>query len=415
PAMPDAAGGAWRAHEPPLSVAGPAHMWVGRRGSRGQRKLIRLEGGPGPSPRPGTGVWAVHAPGQTLTGERHGVSEGYDLVVNGEPVHVDGDGTRPLLAVLRDELGLRGSRFGCGTEECGACMVLIDGEPSFSCTRTIESLAGKAVTTVEGLSSGDVLSPLQQAFLDEQAGQCGYCLSGILISATALLARNPKPSRSEIAAAPDRHLCRCGAHNRIMRAVARAGTTTGRSVTGLPKSLIDNPLLATWVGFEEPGCVRLATGKVEIGQGVLTALAQIAAEELDVAPERLRLVSGETSRSPAEGFTSGSNSIAVGGAAVRLAGAQGRTLFVGHVAQRLGCSPDEITVTDGRFLRAGRDTGLDYWSLAADVDLARPATGHAPVKNASAYQVVGRSLPRLDLPAKVKGDAFIHDIAPPDV
>ena len=155
------------------------------------------------------------------------MSGGVDLFVNGTPVHVEGDGTKPLLSVLRNELGLRGSRFGCGTEQCGACMVLIDGEPSFSCTRAIESLAGKRVITVEGLSPGGSLSPLQQAFLDEQAGQCGYCLSGILISAAALLARNPRPSRSEIAAALDRHLCRCGAHNRIMRAIARAGAQMG--------------------------------------------------------------------------------------------------------------------------------------------------------------------------------------------
>ncbi len=155
------------------------------------------------------------------------MSGGYDLVVNGKSVHVDSDGSKPLLSVLRDELGLRGTRFGCGTEQCGSCMVLIDGEPSFSCARPIESLGGKAVTTVEGLSPDGVLHPLQQAFLDEQAGQCGYCLSGILMSATALLARNPRPSRSEIAVALDRHLCRCGVHNRIMRAVARAGAQMG--------------------------------------------------------------------------------------------------------------------------------------------------------------------------------------------
>jgi aerobic-type carbon monoxide dehydrogenase small subunit (CoxS/CutS family) len=156
-----------------------------------------------------------------------GVSGGYDLVVNGKSVHVESDGSKPLLSVLRDELGLRGTRFGCGTEQCGSCMVLIDGEPSFSCARPIESLGGKAVTTVEGLSPDGVLHALQQAFLDEQAGQCGYCLSGILMSATALLARNPRPSRSEIAVALDRHLCRCGVHNRIMRAVARASATMG--------------------------------------------------------------------------------------------------------------------------------------------------------------------------------------------
>jgi nicotinate dehydrogenase subunit A len=145
------------------------------------------------------------------------------LIVNGEAVHVKTDGAKPLLSVLRDELGLRGSRFGCGTEQCGACMVLIDGEPAFSCARELASLAGKAVTTVEGLTQNGAPHPLQQAFVEEQAGQCGYCLSGILISAAALLARNPRPNRGEIAAALDRHLCRCGAHNRIMRAVARAG------------------------------------------------------------------------------------------------------------------------------------------------------------------------------------------------
>jgi aerobic-type carbon monoxide dehydrogenase small subunit (CoxS/CutS family) len=100
-------------------------------------------------------------------------------------------------------------------------MVLIDGEPAYSCAREIASLAGRSVTTVEGL--GDMLEPLRHAFLDEQAGQCGYCLSGILVSAAALIARKPNPSRAEIAEALDRHLCRCGAHNRIMRAVVRAG------------------------------------------------------------------------------------------------------------------------------------------------------------------------------------------------
>ena len=145
------------------------------------------------------------------------------LIVNGEAVHVKTDGAKPLLSVLRDELGLRGTRFGCGTEQRGACMVLIDGEPAFSCARELASLAGKAVTTVEGLTQNGAPHPLQQAFVEEQAGQCGYCLSGILISAAAMLARNPRPSRGEIAAALDRHLCRCGAHNRIMRAVARAG------------------------------------------------------------------------------------------------------------------------------------------------------------------------------------------------
>jgi nicotinate dehydrogenase subunit B len=180
----------------------------------------------------------------------------------------------------------------------------------------------------------------------------------------------------------------------------------------LPKSLLDNPLLGTWIGFEEPGRVRLATGKVEIGQGVLTALAQIAAEELDVVPERLRIVSGNTSSSPAEGFTSGSNSIAVSGSSVRLVCAEVRMLFLRYVAERLACPIDALTIEDGRFLRAGRHIGQDYWSIAGVVDLSRPASGTAAAKRPSNYSVVGRSLPRLDLAEKVTGAAFIHDLAP---
>jgi nicotinate dehydrogenase subunit B len=183
----------------------------------------------------------------------------------------------------------------------------------------------------------------------------------------------------------------------------------------LPQSLIDNPRLDQWIAFAEGGRVRLATGKVEIGQGVLTALAQIAADELDVAVERFVLVSGETPASPAEGFTSGSNSIAVSGAAIRLVCAEVRELFLRHVAEQLACALGDLTIADGRFRRGGRDTGDDYWSLRHAVDLARPATGSAVIKQPSDYSLVAHSLPRLDLPAKITGAAFIHDIAPDDV
>ena len=152
------------------------------------------------------------------------MNEELSFVVNGRPVSVNVDGTAPLLSVLRDGLSLRGSKFGCGTEQCGACMVLIDGKPKYSCSREVATVAGKAVTTVEGLRGIGTLHPLQQALLDEQAGQCGYCLSGILISAAALLAKNPEPSRADIAAALDPHLCRCGIHNRVIRAVQKAAT-----------------------------------------------------------------------------------------------------------------------------------------------------------------------------------------------
>jgi aerobic-type carbon monoxide dehydrogenase small subunit (CoxS/CutS family) len=152
------------------------------------------------------------------------MAEAIQLTVNGRAVSVSVDGTAPLLSVLRDVLALRGTKFGCGTEQCGSCMVLIDGKPEYACAREVASVAGRAITTVEGLPAvGGALHPLQRALLEEQAGQCGYCLPGILISAAALLSANPKPSRAEVIAALDPHLCRCGIHNRVIRAVQLAG------------------------------------------------------------------------------------------------------------------------------------------------------------------------------------------------
>ena len=144
------------------------------------------------------------------------------LTVNGSPVNVTADGDTPLLDVLRNHLGLMGTKFGCGQEQCGCCMVLVDGQPEKSCGKPLSTMAGKAIVTIEGLGPPDRPHPLQQAFLDEQAGQCGYCLAGILISAKALLDRNPSPSRAEIATALDDNICRCGSHVRILRAVERA-------------------------------------------------------------------------------------------------------------------------------------------------------------------------------------------------
>lgn len=145
-----------------------------------------------------------------------------ELSVNGRAVTTGADPSTPLIDVLRNHLDLRGTRYGCGLEQCGSCMVIVDGKPDYACSRELGSVAGRSVTTIEGLASGDTLHPLQQAFLDEQAGQCGYCLSGILISAKALLDRNPSPSRADIVAALDGNLCRCGAHPRMIRAVEKA-------------------------------------------------------------------------------------------------------------------------------------------------------------------------------------------------
>src|SRR5438552_19181490 len=144
------------------------------------------------------------------------------LIVNGGAVSVTADADTPLLDVLRNHLGLVGTKFGCGAEQCGSCMVLVDGQPEKSCGKALSTVAGKAVLTIEGLGTPEHPHPLQQAFLDEQAGQCGYCLPGILVTAKALLDRNPAPSRREIALALDDNICRCGSHHRILRAVDTA-------------------------------------------------------------------------------------------------------------------------------------------------------------------------------------------------
>lgn len=158
----------------------------------------------------------------------------FEVTVNGVRREVSGAADTTLLHVLRDQLGLVGSRFGCGLGLCGACFVLLDGRPAPACDVPLWSAAGQDVTTVEGLAG----HALQQAFLDEQAAQCGYCVAGILVTAAALLAENPHPDEDDIVTALDRHLCRCGAQRRMVAAVLRAakaraaGTGPGPGTAG---------------------------------------------------------------------------------------------------------------------------------------------------------------------------------------
>jgi nicotinate dehydrogenase subunit B len=180
----------------------------------------------------------------------------------------------------------------------------------------------------------------------------------------------------------------------------------------LPPSLEANPRLDQWLAFAPDQSVRVSTGKVELGQGILTVLAQIAAEELDVEPERIRIVSGRTQDGPNEVYTSGSLSVSNSGSALRLICAEVRRLFLEHAAGLLSCELDLLSISDGRVMLDGGATDHDYWSLSGGVDLARPWSGLAPVKDPAAFRVIGRDIPRLDLPAKISGGAFIHDFAP---
>jgi len=144
------------------------------------------------------------------------------LNVNGAEHAVVAEGDTPLLYVLRNDLGLNGPKFGCGLAQCGACAVLQDGREIRACVTPVSAVAGTQITTCEGLGTPDDLHPLQAAFVTEQAVQCGYCISGVMIAAVALLKQNPNPTHEEIKAGLDGHLCRCGTHLRILRAVERA-------------------------------------------------------------------------------------------------------------------------------------------------------------------------------------------------
>ncbi|PSO24178.1 (2Fe-2S)-binding protein [Bradyrhizobium sp. MOS002] len=149
--------------------------------------------------------------------------------LNGMAAAVDADPEQTLLDVLRGRLGMTGAHFGCGAGECGACHVMVDGRAMASCDMPMWSVADKDVVTVEGLGTAEQPHPLQRALIAEQAMQCGYCVSGILISAAALLKRNPSPTEAEVRTALDRNLCRCGSHNRMVRAVLRAASEMATS------------------------------------------------------------------------------------------------------------------------------------------------------------------------------------------
>ena len=143
------------------------------------------------------------------------------LSVNGQRHDIEADPSTPLVYVLRNQLDLTGAKVGCGLEQCGACAVLVDGEPVLSCVRAVSEFEDNEIVTVEGLVSNGAPSPIQQAFIEEGAAQCGYCTPGIVVAVTALLDQSPRPTRADIAEALHSHLCRCGSHANVLRAIDR--------------------------------------------------------------------------------------------------------------------------------------------------------------------------------------------------
>ena len=350
------------------------------------------------------------------------------LQINGQPHTLDADPETPLLYILRNDLGLVGAKFACGLEQCGACKVLIDGKARPSCKITLREVAGAHITTIENLTRAGNLHRVQQAFIEEQAIQCGFCTAGFVVAATNLLDHNPDPSEEDIHAALGRHLCRCGVYPRVMRAVKRAAgqpvepaitvrdqpLAENAGVGSLPGSFERSPGLDDWVRIDAEETVTIFVGKVEYGQGILTPFAQLAAEELDVSLSRMRIVTAETGQTPNEGMTTGSMSLETTGNAIRWAAAEARQFLLALAYEELEASFGELVVEDGRIIDPVSGRSTTYWALFGGKKFERNITGNATLKAPEDYQIVGRAEKRIDLHAKVTGSpAFLHDLTLP--
>jgi nicotinate dehydrogenase subunit B len=358
------------------------------------------------------------------------------LNINGETRQLIVDAETPLLLVLRNDLGLKGPKLGCSSEQCNACKVLVDGADVPSCQLPVGQVEGLEIITVEGLGQADSLHPLQEAFIEEQAIQCGFCTSGMIISAQGLLNRTRYPTDDEIRTALSGNICRCGVYERVRRAIKlRIGrpesqpifrvvegpgdldsAISAHELTNLPPSIIKTPELDDWIRIEPDGTISVFTGKVEIGQGIKTALAQIAAEELDVSLSRIRVVPVDTGLSPNEGITAGSMSLEMSGVAIRFAAAEARHMLLALAFEELEArtAPTELQVKDGTVTDPASGRKTTYWKLFGGQLFGRQISGAGRPKDASAHQIVGEPAKRIDLVAKVTGQGvYVHDMDMP--
>jgi CO/xanthine dehydrogenase Mo-binding subunit len=356
--------------------------------------------------------------------------------VNGNSYHLEIDPETPLLYVLRNDLGLKGVKYGCGSEQCGVCKVLVDGQAVPTCKLPVINVVGTEIVTIEGLGTPEDLHPLQQAFIEEQALQCGYCTSGLIATAQGLLNRRRYPSDGEIRAELAENLCRCGVHDRVRRAVklrigrpdaarvyevVQGGKLPSDSETppeeqGMPHSLFRNPDLDSWIQINTDGTVTVQTGKVEFGQGIKTALAQIAADELDVALKRIRVATTDTAHSPDEGLTVGSMSLETSGRAIRIAAAEARYILLSIAYEELEAPLERLKVEDGTISDPFSGRSTTYWDLYGGQRFAHQITGIGKTKLADSLKIVGQPAGRLDLGAKVTGaPVYVHDLELPEM
>jgi nicotinate dehydrogenase subunit B len=354
------------------------------------------------------------------------------LTVNGRIHHLTTDPETPLLYVLRQDLGLSGPKYGCGSEQCGACKVLVDGQDVPSCRLPVKQVAGLEIITVEGLGTAESPHPLPEAFVAEQASQCGYCVSGMIMAAQGLLNRTRYPTDAEIREALSGNICRCGVYERVRRAIKlRIGRPVAQplytvlaapqiapplsAAAELPASLQHTPDLDAWIRIDPLDTITIFSGKVEIGQGIKTAVAQIAAEELDVALERIRVITADTEQSPNEGVTAGSMSLQTSGQALRVAAAEARYWLLQLAFEELEAeSLSVLTVSDGTITDPAGGRQTSYWQLMGGQPFGRRITGLGQPKLAQTHRLVGQPAAQLDLSRKVSGKpCYVHDMVLP--
>ncbi len=382
--------------------------------------------------------------------------------VNGEPLSLSGDVSRSLLFVLRDELGLTGAKPACGEGVCGACTVLVDGVAIRSCITPLEAVAGRSVTTIEGLDAGGELHPVQQAFLAEGAFQCGYCTPGMVLATVALLEREPRPTDDAIVGALDGNVCRCCTYPRILRAVRRAADPASPVVAGpspnaaVPPLLIDarkapwhlrspeerdyfealgdglvvvlpppegEPSWAgawtttggVWLHVGGDGVVTAFTGKMEMGQDNTTALAMIVADAVGVRLESVRMVLADTDVCPYDEGTFGSRSTPDAGAMLQAAGWTALETLVELAADRLEVSPADLVQGEGAIRSRDGARAIRYGELLTGLRRIEEVRGRPDRPPAAAGRAIsGRPAASVAGLAAVTGRRpFVTDISRP--
>jgi nicotinate dehydrogenase subunit B len=353
------------------------------------------------------------------------------LEVNSHTQRVECDPDTPLLYVLRNDLGLTGVKYGCGSEQCGACKAIVDNQAVPTCKLPVKNVIGLSIQTIEGLAQNGDLHPLQQAFIEEQALQCGFCTPGMIIAAQGLLNQHRYPSDKEIRLALESNLCRCGVYDRVRRAIKlRIGrpdrqpkyrVQTGlkslsksgiyQTYPGLPQALVENPELDDWIRINADGTITLFTGKVELGQGIKTAVAMIGSEELDVSLEQIQVAATDTAHSPDEGLTVGSMSLETTGEAMRFAAAEARQVLLSIAFEELEAPLDRLVINDGTITDPASGRSTTYWNLLGGQPFGHQVTGAGRPKSPDQYTLLGKEIQRLDLPDKVSGaHVYIQDL-----